>query len=122
MNWLQGSKLQDFLATKPSEEARNEGCARAVPGLDIPLYRYGVVHGDPHLGNYQVRDDGGINLLDFGVIRVFAPRFLRGVINLFEAVRDGDDDKAHHAYEVWGFGDLSSEKMAGTERMGAFSL
>jgi hypothetical protein len=30
---------------------------------------------------------------------------------LFEAVRDHDDDKAHHAYETWGFTDLSREKM-----------
>jgi predicted unusual protein kinase regulating ubiquinone biosynthesis (AarF/ABC1/UbiB family) len=50
-------------------------------------------------------------LLDFGAIRVFPPRFVRGVIELFEAVRDNDDDKAHHAYETWGFTDLSREKM-----------
>ena len=112
MNWLHGSKLQDFLATDPPEELRNEVARALFQAWYIPLYRYGVVHGDPHLGNYQVRDDGGINLLDFGVIRVFAPRFLRGVINLFEAVRDNDDDKAHHAYDVWGFGDLTAEKMA----------
>jgi hypothetical protein len=33
------------------------------------------------------------------------------VILLYEAVRDKDDDKAHHAYEIWGFKDLSREKM-----------
>ncbi len=49
----------------------------------MPLYRYGVIHGDPHLGNYQVRADHGINLLDFGAIRVFPPQFLRGVIDLY---------------------------------------
>ena len=37
---------------------------------------------------------------------------MRGVIDLYEAVRDDDDDKAHHAYESWGFADLSREKMA----------
>jgi predicted unusual protein kinase regulating ubiquinone biosynthesis (AarF/ABC1/UbiB family) len=57
-----------------------------------------------------VRDDNGINLLDFGAIRVFRPHFLRGVIDLFEAVRDGDEDRAHHAYEGWGFTGLSREK------------
>jgi len=34
------------------------------------------------------------------------------VIDLYEAVRDNDDAKAHHAYETWGFTDLSKEKMA----------
>jgi predicted unusual protein kinase regulating ubiquinone biosynthesis (AarF/ABC1/UbiB family) len=52
-----------------------------------------------------------LNLLDFGAIRVFPAKFVGGVIELFEAVRDNDDDKAHHAYEVWGFKDLSREKM-----------
>jgi hypothetical protein len=33
------------------------------------------------------------------------------VIELFEAVRDHDDAKAHHAYKTWGFVDLSDEKM-----------
>jgi predicted unusual protein kinase regulating ubiquinone biosynthesis (AarF/ABC1/UbiB family) len=112
MNWLPGISLQNFLAANPPEEARNDVARALFKAWYIPLYRYGVVHGDPHLGNYQIRDDNGINLLDFGVIRVFQPRFLRGVINLFEAVRDNDDDKAHHAYTVWGFADLSREKMA----------
>ena len=83
----------------------------SVPGT-CPFYRYGVIHGDPHLGNYQVRPDGTVNLLDFGAIRVFGAKFVRGVIDLFEAVRDNDDAKAHHAYATWGFTDLSDEKMA----------
>jgi predicted unusual protein kinase regulating ubiquinone biosynthesis (AarF/ABC1/UbiB family) len=112
MTWLPGARLQDFLAGDPPEAARNDVARALFQGWYTPLYRYGIIHGDPHLGNYQVRADHGINLLDFGVIRVFAPKFLRGVINLFEAVRDGDDDKAHHAYEVWGFTNLSRETMA----------
>ena len=111
MTWLQGTGLRDFLATEPSQEARNDVARALFQAWYIPLYRYGVIHGDPHLGNYQVRADHGINLLDFGVIRVFAPRFLRGVINLFEAVRDGDTSKARHAYEVWGFAGLTDEKI-----------
>ena len=64
------------------------------------------------MGNYQVRPDGTVNLLDFGAIHVFDPAFVRGVIDLYEAVRDNDDAKAVHAYESWGFKDLSREKMA----------
>jgi predicted unusual protein kinase regulating ubiquinone biosynthesis (AarF/ABC1/UbiB family) len=52
-----------------------------------------------------------VNLLDYGAIRVFRPKFVRGVIELFESVRDHDDTKAKRAYESWGFIDLSQEKM-----------
>lgn len=111
MNWLPGRQLLEFLATGPSEEARNDVARALFYAWYVPLYRYGVVHGDPHLGNYQVRDDHGINLLDFGVIRVFAPKFLRGVLDLYESVRDNDAAKARHAYETWGFGPLTDEKV-----------
>ena len=31
------------------------------------LFRYGVIHGDPHLGNYTIMNNANLNLLDFGV-------------------------------------------------------
>ena len=110
MTWLPGRALQSVLDTDPPLEVRNDIARALFTAWYVPLYRFGVIHGDPHLGNYQVRDDNGINLLDFGAIRVFRPHFLRGVIDLFEAVRDGDEEKAHHAYEGWGFVGLSREK------------
>ncbi len=43
-----------------------------------PFAQVGIIHGDPHLGNYTVfRDEqgepSGINLLDYGCIRIFPP-------------------------------------------------
>ena len=110
MTWLPGRALQTVLDENPPIEVRNDIARALFSAWYVPLYRYGVIHGDPHLGNYQVRQDNGINLLDFGAIRVFRPHFLRGVIDLFEAVRDGDEERAHHAYEGWGFQGLSREK------------
>ncbi|HYN39666.1 MAG TPA: AarF/UbiB family protein, partial [Rhodospirillales bacterium] len=72
---------------------------------------YGVLHGDPHLGNYTVRPDGSINLLDFGCIRVFRPDFIGAVIDLYWALLNDDHDLAAHAYEVWGFKNLNREVM-----------
>jgi predicted unusual protein kinase regulating ubiquinone biosynthesis (AarF/ABC1/UbiB family) len=75
----------------------------------VPFYGYGVIHGDPHLGNYSVRPDGSINLLDFGCIRAFRAPFVDGVIDLYWALERGDRDLAVHAYETWGFTNLSRE-------------
>src|SRR6185312_14735470 len=63
MTWLDGRPLMQRLAEAPFR------------AWYVPFYRYGVIHGDPHLGNYQVRPDGSVNLLDFGAIRVFGARF-----------------------------------------------
>ena len=111
MTWLEGRPLMRRLEEDPPVDERARIAAALFRAWYVPFYRFGVIHGDPHLGNYQVRADGSVNLLDFGAIRVFAPRFVRGVIDLYEAVRDGDDTKAHRAYETWGFVDLSDAKM-----------
>jgi predicted unusual protein kinase regulating ubiquinone biosynthesis (AarF/ABC1/UbiB family) len=112
MTWLDGRPLMRRLEEDAPLEERNKIAEALFKAWYVPLYRYGVIHGDPHLGNYQVRPDGSVNLLDFGAIRVFQAKFVRGVIDLYEAVRDDDDDKAYHAYQMWGFGDITREKMA----------
>ena len=111
MTWLDGRPLMRRLEEDPPQDERNRIAEALFKAWYVPFYRYGVIHGDPHMGNYQVRPGGSVNLLDYGTIRVFPPRFVRGVIDLFEAVRDDDIDKARHAYETWGFVDLSRDKM-----------
>ncbi len=78
MNWLEGRAIMARLAEDPSQEERNAIAEALFRAWYVPLYRYGVIHGDPHLGNYQVRPDGSVNLFDFGVIRVFPTRFRAG--------------------------------------------
>jgi predicted unusual protein kinase regulating ubiquinone biosynthesis (AarF/ABC1/UbiB family) len=79
----------------------------------LPFIRYAVMHGDPHLGNYTVFSEkgkpGGINLLDYGCIRIFPPKFVGGVIDLYNGLRSDDDALVVHAYETWGFRNLSRE-------------
>ena len=112
MTWLDGRPFMQRLKENPPQEERNRIAEALFRAWYVPFYRYGVIHGDPHLGNYQVRADAGVNLLDFGVIRVFQARFVRGVIDLYEAVRDHDEAKAHHAYQAWGFTDITKEQLA----------
>lgn len=112
MTWLEGQSIQRRLDEHPSQDERDTIARSLFHAWYVPLYRFGVIHGDPHLGNYQVRPDGSVNLLDYGAIRVFPAHFVQGVIGLYEAIRDGDDDKAYHAYATWGFTDLDREKMA----------
>ncbi|MGB0551847.1 MAG: ABC1 kinase family protein [Alphaproteobacteria bacterium] len=109
MSWLDGAPLMSF-AEAPLE-ARNAVAANMFRAWYVPFYEYAVIHGDPHLGNYSVRDDHAINLMDFGCVRVFEPSFVRGVIDLYYALRDYDRDRAAHAYETWGFADISDELM-----------
>lgn len=107
MTWVDGSKIIGF--KDAPLEVRNRLALNMFRAWYVPFYQYGVIHGDPHLGNYSVRPDHDINLLDFGAIRIFRPAFVRGVIDLYEALRDDDTAKAVHAYESWGFSNLNRE-------------
>jgi predicted unusual protein kinase regulating ubiquinone biosynthesis (AarF/ABC1/UbiB family) len=107
MTWLEGAPILDIAAAPL--EIRNEIALRMFRIWYVPFYYYGVIHGDPHLGNYTVAPDRTVNLLDFGCIRVFRASFVRGVIDLYHALQRDDRDLAVHAYKSWGFGNLSNE-------------
>lgn len=120
MTWLPGKPMQQRIDEDPPLEVRNHIAKAMFRAWYVPFYRYGVIHGDPHLGNYQIREDEGLNLLDFGAIRVFPPKFVRGVIDLYEAIRDGDAAKAEFAYEGWGFEKLTKAQIALLNQWAAF--
>lgn len=105
MTWLDGRPLMDFAGA--SQQRRNQIAHNLFRAWYVPFYEYGVIHGDPHLGNYTVRADDSINLLDFGCIRIFDASFVRGVIDLYRALQKNDNALAVHAYETWGFKNLS---------------
>ena len=107
--WLDGNKILTY--KEAPQEQRNEIAMNMFRAWYNPLYYYGTIHGDPHLGNYTVRDDNSINLLDFGCIRVFPAAFVGGVIDLYHALQREDNELAVHAYETWGFNNLSKEQI-----------
>ena len=61
MTWLDGRPLMDRLAEDPPQEERNQIAEALFRAWYVPFYRYGVIHGDPHMGNYQVRPDGSVS-------------------------------------------------------------
>ena len=112
MTWLDGRRLLDY-KTHPLEE-RNRIARAMFRAWWYPFSHYGVIHGDPHLGNYTVFEDGegraaGVNLLDYGCMRSFAPKFIQGVVDLYRGLLHNDRALVVHAYETWGFTGLSNE-------------
>ena len=111
MSWLNGQGFNAWMETNPSQEQRNDLARALFKAWYLPFLRYGVIHGDPHLGNYQVSATGGLNLLDYGCVRVFSPRFVGGVLALYKAVQENDMARSREAYEIWGFKDLREEQV-----------
>jgi predicted unusual protein kinase regulating ubiquinone biosynthesis (AarF/ABC1/UbiB family) len=112
MDWLEGTRLLEHKAAPL--ETRNALAAAMFRAWWHPFAHYGVIHGDPHLGNYTAWNDeggvpAGINLLDYGCIRVFPPSFVEGVVDLYRGLQNDDRDRIVSAYETWGFRGLKAE-------------
>ena len=48
-------------------------------------------------------------VLDYGCIRIFPPKFVRGVVDLYHGLLHGDDELIVRAYETWEFRRLSRD-------------
>ena len=111
LNWLEGQPLLGFKQHDLS--VRNRIATAMFQAWWLPFSRFGVIHGDPHLGNYTVFDEGaepgGINLLDYGCVRIFPPRFVGGVVDLYRGLLENDLERVTHAYETWGFKGLTKD-------------
>ena len=111
LEWLDGEKILGF--TDSPVEIRNRLAVAMFKAWWHPFSHAAVIHGDPHLGNYTVFSEGGeargINLLDYGCVRIFHPRFVGGVVDLYRGLQTDDRARVVHAYETWGFKSLSNE-------------
>ncbi len=120
MNWLEGKPLMGFIKAHGDIEMRNRVAYNMFRAWYVPFYYYGVIHGDPHLGNYTLKPDGSVNLLDFGCVRIFRASFVKGVIDLYHALQNDDRALAVQAYESWGFTNLTNETIDVLNRWAGF--
>lgn len=107
MSWLDGKCLLDF--KESSVDVRKTIARRLFYAWYMPLYKHGMLHADPHYGNYSFTEDLSLNLLDFGCVRYFDQSFLLASLDLYKAVETNNDTLAMEAYQSWGFENISKE-------------
>jgi predicted unusual protein kinase regulating ubiquinone biosynthesis (AarF/ABC1/UbiB family) len=117
MTWLEGRGLLAF--KDAPQDTRDRIAALLFEAWWSPMTHLGIIHGDPHLGNYTFGGTGGgpdgwrdashLNLLDFGCIRIFPPKFVGGVVRLYRALSNDDRAEQVEAYRSWGFANLNDD-------------
>jgi predicted unusual protein kinase regulating ubiquinone biosynthesis (AarF/ABC1/UbiB family) len=112
MSWLEGRPFLES-AAQPQEvrELLGQSLFRA---WYKPFYRYGILHGDPHMGNYTVRTQDGqpqLNLLDFGCVRTFPGSVVEGVIRLYQGLQSHSEEGLAEGYRLLGFENLTKEML-----------
>ncbi len=74
MDWLDGLHMKDFLLTNPSQEIRDQIGQALWDFYDFQVHQLRQVHADPHPGNFLMRPDGTMGVIDFGCVKVI-PEF-----------------------------------------------
>jgi len=65
--WLDGTPLSKIITTG-SQQARDAAAAHYLEFLLVGPQRAGLLHADPHPGNFRLLPDGRLGILDFGAV------------------------------------------------------
>jgi aarF domain-containing kinase len=87
MQYIPGALLDDFLATNPSQELRNQFGTRMYLAT-FRMYYAGTTYADPHSGNYLFMSDDRLGLIDFGCVHRYSDEEA-GLIRLAEESASG---------------------------------
>jgi predicted unusual protein kinase regulating ubiquinone biosynthesis (AarF/ABC1/UbiB family) len=93
MDRVAGVDLDTF-ADMASAAARQRAGAALVDFTFDQIFRYRMLHADPHPGNYLFSLDGTVGLVDFGCVKRFDPFFIGTYARTALAMLDGDRERS----------------------------
>jgi len=99
---LEGSHIDEWLLSKPSQEIRNRAAQRLYDCFVHSVRELNCVHADPNPGNYLFRDDGSIGLVDFGCTRELSTEFAAKLPELLHAYCSGRKEDLFDVYATIG--------------------
>jgi len=120
--FVEGQPLAEFLKSGATAEQRRAVTERLARSFWAQIFEAGIMHADPHPGNYLIMEDGRIALLDFGCVKIFSERWVSDFTRLVRAYIDGDEAEeraAILALELVGEG-ASEEEMADMRKIGHY--
>jgi predicted unusual protein kinase regulating ubiquinone biosynthesis (AarF/ABC1/UbiB family) len=109
MTWLEGESI--LWAQEQDVSLREKIAENLFFSWYYPFYSQGLIHADPHFGNYAFDERGHVKIFDFGCCRKFEKSFVESVLLLFEGLFKKDDRLCLQAYENWGFEGVTLENV-----------
>jgi predicted unusual protein kinase regulating ubiquinone biosynthesis (AarF/ABC1/UbiB family) len=101
--WMDGTPLSKIIS-EGSTEQRNRAGILIVRFLFSGPSRAGLLHADPHPGNFRLLDDGRLGVLDFGAVDRLPdgfPPFFGKLLRLMH--EDRDIETVEHELRIHGF-------------------
>lgn len=103
MDWLKGFHLNEFLKTNPSQEVRNQIGQLLWDFYDFQIHTLRQVHADPHPGNFLMREDGTMGVIDFGCIKVINDEFYDNYFALINFDTLEDEERTVQIFKTLDF-------------------
>lgn len=113
--WEPGDSLETFLAKSPTQ-AQRDAAGRALFRASVGgFHALGLLHADPHPGNFAFRD-GRVVLYDFGCVRRFSKTHTAAFAAMARALRADSRPALLEAARAFGFRLETDEQTALLER------
>ena len=100
--WLEGTPLSKVIADGTQEERNNAGIRLARFHFTAPM-RAGLLHADPHPGNFRVLKVGRLGVLDFGACNRLPNGFPEPFKRLLRNALEGDAIALYNGFKEDGF-------------------
>ena len=100
--WLEGTPLSRIIADGTQAERDRAGSLLALLHYSAPS-RAGLLHGDPHPGNFRMLPDGRLGVVDFGAVARLPGGFPEPLGRLTRLALDGDSDGVMREMRAQGF-------------------
>lgn len=100
--WVEGTGLLSIIRTGTTEQRDTAGRKLAEFHFSAPE-RAGLLHSDPHPGNYLLLDDGRLAVIDFGSIAAFPDGTPRAIGRLARVAIDNRTDELIAGLQAEGF-------------------
>ena len=100
--WMDGTPLSKIIASGTQEQRNNAGMKLARFHFTSPE-RAGLLHADPHPGNFRLLDDGRLGVLDFGACNRLPDGFPEPMKNLLKHALDDDAIGLYEGFKKDGF-------------------
>ena len=75
MEWIDGIHIKQFLNQNPSQATRNKVGQAIWDFYDFQFHQLKTVHADPHPGNFIIKEDGKVGIVDFGCVKEIPDEF-----------------------------------------------
>ena len=84
MEWMSGEHLGSFMGKKPHQAAKNRVGQALWDFYQFQIHQLKTLHADPHPGNFIIREDGTVAVIDFGCTKQLPEDFYSSYFKLLD--------------------------------------